>query len=422
MLAVLGGFALIGSWHYVVMRAQDSTQTAYASEPGSQELTIVTPAYTGTCTIYNGIVTGAYYSGCDYTDLEVKKTVNENRPNEGDTIVYTAKVTNNGPFPATRVQLLDRLPAGVTYITSTASQGVFVSPLWSIGSLTDTADATLAITVTVDRGTGGKIITNTARLSADQPDPTPGNNEDEVIIAPLPTTFRFHLPIVIRSYAPCRFYDFSLHEGDWPEYYEDRYTIFGYVNQKYRILAKDASRTHLAWPAGKYENYRIRAKVKWFDNASVGAKYGLTFAIAGDLSSFYTFMVYPITQAYEIKYYNGTWSTLTSGSSSAITSGLASNYLTVERLNGRINIAVNGAPLRSIKATQISGQRHVGIGVGPYQKSRSNHNAEARFDDYEVCPLGGGSSNPEVASAAGLQGGSVPGDQASDAPPQDDTQ
>jgi hypothetical protein len=292
-----------------------------------------------------------------------------------------------------------------------------------VGNLANTANVILIITATVDHGTAEQPITNTIiGLTADQPDPNSNNNEGSAVITPNSSIYYIFLPIISKEYEPCRFYDFSFYEGDWRRYYKDAYTIFGYVNGEYRIVAKDSTRTHLAWPTGKYENYRINAKVRWFDASSIGTKYGLVFAIADDRSSFYTFMVYPATQAYEIKYYHGSWDPpLYSGHSSAITTGLSANYLSVERFNGKISIAVNSTPLGSITATQISGKRHVGIGVGPYKKSHRNHNADARFDDFEICPLSAEgvaieeSVISETMSTTSLQGGSVPGDWNSEA-------
>lgn len=112
-------------------------------------------------------------------DLSVSKVVNQPTPNEGDTIVYTVAVTNNGPSNATGVQLADLLPPGVTYASSGVSQGVYsnLTGLWNIGNLSNSLSATLLITATVNNGTAGQTITNTASIIAsDQGDPNPGNN------------------------------------------------------------------------------------------------------------------------------------------------------------------------------------------------------------------------------------------------------
>ena len=105
-------------------------------------------------------------------DLVTGKTVNNGTPNEGDTIIYTLTLTNNGPAQATNLSITDLLPAGVTYVSDDGA-GAYVSGtgLWTIGTLNNGATATLNITATVDVGTSGTTITNTITVvSADQTD------------------------------------------------------------------------------------------------------------------------------------------------------------------------------------------------------------------------------------------------------------
>jgi len=114
-------------------------------------------------------------------DLGVVKNVDNGTPNEGDTVTYTITVTNNGPDNATGVELTDQLPAGVTYVSDTPSQGSYVSGtgIWSIGSIANTASATMTLVGTVDAGTGNTIIANNATITdLDQGDETPGNDWD----------------------------------------------------------------------------------------------------------------------------------------------------------------------------------------------------------------------------------------------------
>src|SRR5439155_1635195 len=58
-------------------------------------------------------------------DLRVTKVVNNATPNEGNAITYTVTLENNGPNSATNVALTDLLPAGLTYTSSTPSQGTY---------------------------------------------------------------------------------------------------------------------------------------------------------------------------------------------------------------------------------------------------------------------------------------------------------
>ncbi len=112
-------------------------------------------------------------------DLQVGKSVDDPTPNEGDTVVYTVTVTNNGPNAGTGIMVTDVLPAGVSFVSAVPSQGTYndVTGLWSLGGLAAGLSATLNLTVQVQAGTGGSLITNTATITAaDQVDPVAGNN------------------------------------------------------------------------------------------------------------------------------------------------------------------------------------------------------------------------------------------------------
>ncbi|HMB71776.1 MAG TPA: hypothetical protein VKU85_20865, partial [bacterium] len=114
-------------------------------------------------------------------DLAVTKAVDDPAPNEGGTVVYTVTVLNNGPDAASGVAITDLLPAGVTYVSDTASQGSYVSGtgLWTVGAIAAADSAVLSITASVDGGTAGTTVTNTASLTgSDQTDTNGGNDSD----------------------------------------------------------------------------------------------------------------------------------------------------------------------------------------------------------------------------------------------------
>lgn len=121
------------------------------------------------------------------SELETVKTVSNAMPNEGDTITYTIAVSNNGSSDATNVSLIDNLPVGVTYVSSSTTSGNYNygSGLWSIGDLNNSNSAILTIIATVDDGTLGKTITNTtSAVIADQTDSDTSNNIGSVSIVP----------------------------------------------------------------------------------------------------------------------------------------------------------------------------------------------------------------------------------------------
>jgi uncharacterized repeat protein (TIGR01451 family) len=134
-------------------------------------------------------------------DLAVSKGVDDASPEEGDTIVYTISVTNNGPHSTTGVVISDTLPGGVTYVTSTATQGSYNdgTGLWTVGTLHDSDVGTLTITATVDEDTAGQTITNVAEISAsDQLDSDSNNNSDSVNIRS--GGGGVYLPIILKGF------------------------------------------------------------------------------------------------------------------------------------------------------------------------------------------------------------------------------
>jgi uncharacterized repeat protein (TIGR01451 family) len=123
-------------------------------------------------------------------DLSLSKTVDNSKPDMGSQVTFSVAVTNSGPDATSGVHVADLLPAGITYVSSSATAGVYDpgSGDWNIGGMADGAVETLTITVTVDiEGP----ITNMAQVTAsDLPDPdsTPGNgdpSEDDQSSAPI---------------------------------------------------------------------------------------------------------------------------------------------------------------------------------------------------------------------------------------------
>ena len=112
-------------------------------------------------------------------DMAITKTASPNPVLQGNALTYTLGVTNNGPAIATNVTVTDTLPTQVSYVSATSTQGTCSQAggtvTCSVGAMTSGATATITITVTaVIRGS----VTNTASVSATQPDPVTGNNSN----------------------------------------------------------------------------------------------------------------------------------------------------------------------------------------------------------------------------------------------------
>ncbi len=105
------------------------------------------------------------------TDTPDPVAVNQN-------VTYVVTVTNAGPDAATNVVLTDTLPAGVTVVSSTSSQGGTPTADRStitanLGSLASGATATLTLVV---KPTAAGTLTNSARVISDVTDPDSANN------------------------------------------------------------------------------------------------------------------------------------------------------------------------------------------------------------------------------------------------------
>jgi uncharacterized repeat protein (TIGR01451 family) len=117
------------------------------------------------------------------SDLQVTKGVSDAAPAIGSDVTFTVTIRNNGPSSATSVVVNDTLPAGLTFVSATPSQGSYdgATGVWSVGSLGITQTATLSLTARVD-GPTPATLTNTASSSGSEPDPNPGNNAGSATI------------------------------------------------------------------------------------------------------------------------------------------------------------------------------------------------------------------------------------------------
>ena len=116
-------------------------------------------------------------------DLAVTMSDPSNGVVTGNTMKYTATVTNHGPSDATGVILTGAVPEGVTFASATPSQGNCQQASGTIscnlGALNNGATATIAIKVTVqvvvNPGETGSV-TNTVTAGGNETEPVRGNN------------------------------------------------------------------------------------------------------------------------------------------------------------------------------------------------------------------------------------------------------
>ena len=113
------------------------------------------------------------------TDLELTKTVNENRPAPGENVTYRLRVRNLGPRNAANVVVMDTLPAGLTYVSNTAGCDTSALPklTCNLGNIVNGGEADFYIVAKVGDGVAdGTVLMNAASVSATTPDSNSTNN------------------------------------------------------------------------------------------------------------------------------------------------------------------------------------------------------------------------------------------------------
>jgi uncharacterized repeat protein (TIGR01451 family) len=128
------------------------------------------------------------------SDLSLTKTVDNPAPNVGGQVVFTITLNNDGPDAATGVVVTDLLPAGLQFVSASATNGSYSTGtgVWNVGDIS-VASPAMTLTITAQVQTAG-AKTNTAEVTvSDQSDPdsTPNNHnatEDDqksVTVTPL---------------------------------------------------------------------------------------------------------------------------------------------------------------------------------------------------------------------------------------------
>ncbi|WP_299822038.1 T9SS type A sorting domain-containing protein [uncultured Pontibacter sp.] len=80
-------------------------------------------------------------------DVAITNTVNNAAPYQGEDIVYTIRVTNNGPNNATNVSVADQIPAGLTITNYTTTAGAIdiANGVWNVGTVINGTSQTLTL-------------------------------------------------------------------------------------------------------------------------------------------------------------------------------------------------------------------------------------------------------------------------------------
>jgi hypothetical protein len=219
-----------------------------------------------------------------------------------------------------------------------------------------------------------------------------------------------YFPIILNNYCPPVYADdFSDPGSGWP-INDTGNTLYEYLNGEYRVLVGNTDWSAGARPDFKASNYIVAVDVR--NATGVYGSYGIIFGLSEDWNQFYTFEIYPPGDYAIFRYSSNTWILLTSGYSTSINIGTATNRLKVERNGSLIRAYANGQLLRSISDGSYTGSRHVGLIASSYNQP----NVDARFDNFAVYPLacgaaatalGEGDETPDLdgeATGVGLPG------------------
>ncbi len=123
----------------------------------------------------------AVVNGAANADVGVSAAVDKPAPSVGENVTFTVTVANRGPSPATDVVVTDALPAGLTLVSTTQSQGTYAAPNWTVGALGETGiPATLTMVATV---TAPGTLVHTAGVTQQaEADSNPTNDSASVTL------------------------------------------------------------------------------------------------------------------------------------------------------------------------------------------------------------------------------------------------
>jgi uncharacterized repeat protein (TIGR01451 family) len=109
-------------------------------------------------------------------DLSIAQTESRDPVMVGNNLTYTLSVSNLGPDDAAGVIVSDTLPAGVAFVSATASQGPCAGTstvTCNLGNMSKSANATVTLVI---RPPSTGTITNTATVTSNTPDASIANN------------------------------------------------------------------------------------------------------------------------------------------------------------------------------------------------------------------------------------------------------
>jgi hypothetical protein len=190
--------------------------------------------------------------------------------------------------------------------------------------------------------------------------------------------FFVYLPVVYNNFTPTRCVDdnFSDPASGWPTG-NTGYHQYGYGAGNYFIRNKTTD-TWTGVSASHYYHGSAIIEVDAHHSPGSPGWYGIVFGLNPSWSEFYLFEVNPGQRTYGLWKYQGGWSTLAGGTSSAINTGSGLNSLKVTHNVNQIDLYVNNTYLGTVSDSSFSGYRRLGLSA----TSTGQANQTAYFDNY----------------------------------------
>jgi uncharacterized repeat protein (TIGR01451 family) len=179
---VYAGYIGGDGWDLGTGVAVDGAGNAYVT--GNTDSTAATfPVRVGPDTSFNGGFFDAFVAKVGESpsgvDLALTKTDSPDPASPKKILTYSLTVSNDGPGVATGVTVEDQLPPSVTFVSANASRGNCTQAAGVVTCDLNFVAVGEQVTVTINvvpQSTG--TITNSAEVSATEPDANPANNSD----------------------------------------------------------------------------------------------------------------------------------------------------------------------------------------------------------------------------------------------------
>jgi uncharacterized repeat protein (TIGR01451 family) len=112
--------------------------------------------------VVNDVSTASTPVAPDTVASSLQMSVDDPAPFEGDIVTFTLTYQNSGPDGIPDVDVEGALPAGLTLVSASTSNGSYADPIWSIPALALNTPATLLIAASVDASVAGQSLTHIA--------------------------------------------------------------------------------------------------------------------------------------------------------------------------------------------------------------------------------------------------------------------